>query len=69
MEAVMSLPREYDDENYSFTEYSYDEEDVDQLSHKKRVRKMLEEKLERKRLREELEEEWDSDFDWDDIER
>jgi hypothetical protein len=39
------------------------EEDRDRLSHRKRVRQMLEERLERKRLQEELDE-----FDWDDYE-
>jgi hypothetical protein len=62
----MNLPREYD-ENHSFVECPYDGEDVEQLNHKKRVRRMLEEQLERKRLREELEEEWDDDFDWSNV--
>ncbi|MDI9818270.1 MULTISPECIES: hypothetical protein [unclassified Legionella] len=63
----MSFPRGYE-ENNSFSEYSY-EEDTENLDHKKRVRKLLEERLERKRLREELKEEFDDlddRFDWDD---
>lgn len=64
----MSLRREYDD-HHSFSEYSYeDEEDQDKLSHKRQVRKALEEKLERKRLKEELDE-LDGEFDWDELDR
>lgn len=67
----MGLRREYDDDdNHSFSDYSYeDEEDSVQLSHKRQVRKMLEERLERKRLKEELEDELDGEFDWDEFER
>ncbi|KTD23414.1 Uncharacterised protein [Legionella lansingensis] len=66
----MSFPREYEEDN-SFSDYSYDTEDNAQdLDHKKRVRKLLEERLERKRLREELEDELDNEeFDWDELER
>lgn len=63
----MSLRRDYD--NHSFSEYSYeDEEDKEKLSHKRQVRKMLEEKLERKRLKEEFDE-LDGEFDWDELDR
>ncbi|MDP1604198.1 MAG: hypothetical protein Q8M03_13140 [Legionella sp.] len=62
----MGLHREYD-ENKSFSDFSM-EEDGDELSHKKRVRKLLEEKLERKRLKEEFDE-LDGDFDWEELDR
>lgn len=66
----MGLQREHDEDDYHFsTEYSYEEEnDRDKLSHKRHVRKMLEDRLERKRLKEELDE-LDSEFDWDDYDR
>lgn len=63
----MSLPREYEEES-SFSEYSYDEEDAQELTHKKRVRRMLEDRLERKRLKEEFDE-LDGEFDWDELDR
>lgn len=62
----MSLHRESDD-NYSFSEYTMDE-DVEELSHKKRVRKMLEDRLERRRLKEEFDE-LDGEFDWDELDK
>lgn len=65
----MSLRREHDEEDYSFSDYSLeDENDLEHLSHKRRVRKMIEEKLERKRLKEELDE-LDDEFDWDELDR
>ncbi|CEK10953.1 PA3496 family putative envelope integrity protein [Legionella hackeliae] len=64
----MGFPREYEESN-SFADYSYEEEKVENLDHKKRVRKMLEDRLERKRLREELEDELDGEFDWDELDR
>ncbi|WP_028387652.1 PA3496 family putative envelope integrity protein [Legionella fairfieldensis] len=66
----MSLQKDYE-ENASFSDYSY-EEDAEQLTHKKRVRKMLEEHLERKRLKEEFKDEFDElndDFDWEELNR
>lgn len=66
----MGLRRGYDDDSHSFSEYPYEEEeDIEQLNHKRQVRKMLEEKLERKRLKEELDDELYGEFDWDDIDR
>ena len=42
-------------------------EDQDDLEHKQKVRRMIEEKLERKRLQKEELDEWDEDeFDWSD---
>lgn len=62
----MSLHREQD-ESYSIPDFSIDE-DKETLSHKKRVRKMLEDRLERKRLKDEFDE-LDGEFDWDEIDR
>lgn len=66
----MGLRRDYDDDFHSFSEFPYEEEeDTEQLNHKRQVRKMIEERLERKRLKEELEDELDGEFDWDDVDR
>lgn len=62
----MSLHKDYDD-SQSFSDFNFDE-DVEELDHKKHVRRMLEDRLEKKRLREELEDELDGEFDWDDLE-
>ncbi len=62
----MSLHRNYDDVR-SFFDMSQDD-DKEELSHKKHVRQMLENRLEQKRLKEELEYfdgELDAEFDWD----
>lgn len=70
----MRFPRNHsrDDDNYYSSDF-YDEsehEDGEELVHRKRVRRMLEEQLERKRLKEELEdyegELDDEEFDWGD---
>ncbi|KTD48977.1 hypothetical protein Lrub_1328 [Legionella rubrilucens] len=63
----MSLHKEQDDDSYSFTDFSI-EEDTDELNRKKHLRKKLEERLERKRLKEEFDE-LDGDFDWDELDR
>lgn len=63
----MSLRSEYDDHDHSFSDFSMEEE-IEDSSHKKRVRKLLEDKLERKRLKAELDE-LDGDFDWDDFDK
>ncbi|KTD16207.1 PA3496 family putative envelope integrity protein [Legionella jordanis] len=61
----MGFPRE--NEENSLSDYSYEpEEQIEDLDHKKRVRKMIEDRLERKRLREELEDELNGEFDWED---
>lgn len=65
----MGLRKENDDDYHAFSDYSYEEdEDPAKLSHKRRVRKMVEERLERKRLKQELDE-LDGDFDWDEFDR
>lgn len=69
----MGLLNDYDD-GQSFSDLNYDEEigdlsDIEDLDHKKRVRRMIEERLERKRLKEELDDELDGEFDWDKLER
>jgi len=62
----MSLHKDYDD-NQSFSDFNY-EDDLDKLSHKKRVRRMLEDRLEHKRLKAELDDEIEGEFDWSDLE-
>ncbi len=66
----MSLRREHEDEDHHFSaDYTYeDEHDTGKLSHRRQVRKMLEERLERKRLKEEFDE-LDGEFNWEDYER
>lgn len=68
----MGLHRDFDDEDYSFSEFNYEEE-FDDLPHRKKVRRMLEERLERKRLKNEFkddfEDEFSADFDWDDVDK
>ncbi len=44
-----------------------EEEDCDQLRHRKEVRCKLEERLERKRLKEDLDDELLGEFDWSKI--
>jgi hypothetical protein len=65
----MGLYKDQDDNSYNF-DYNYsDEDDVEELANKKRVRRLLEARLERKRLKEELEDyegELDGEFNWDD---
>ena len=65
----MSLHEEYDDQ--SFSDYNFDD-DVEDLSHKKRVKRMLEDRLERKRLKDEFKDDFDElngDFDWDELDK
>ncbi len=68
----MSLHKDYDD-SQSFSDFKIEEdidgvERIEDLDHKKQVRRMLEERLERKRLKEELDDELEGDFDWKDFE-
>lgn len=63
----MSLYKETDDDSYSFLNVELEKDDKE-LSHKKRVRKLLEDRLERKRIREEFDE-LDGEFDWDEWDR
>ena len=60
MEAEMGLHNEYS-ENQFVTE-----EEIENISQKRDVRKKIEDYMERKRLKEELEDELDADFNWDD---
>lgn len=65
----MALHEEYDE--HSFSDYSYDD-DVDDMTHKKRVKRMLEDRLEKKRLRDEFKDDFDElsgDFDWDELDK
>lgn len=64
----MDLHEEYDDQ--SFSDYNYDD-DTDS-THRRNVRRILEEKLERKRLQEEFKDDFDElsgEFDWDLLEK
>ena len=63
----MGLHKDYEDK--TFSDYSYDE-DVSDLDHKKKIKRLLEEKLERKRLKDEFKDDFDElngEFDWDDL--
>lgn len=58
-------------DEHLFTDYSLDD-DVEELSRKKKIKKLLDEKLEKKRLREEFMDDFDelgADFDWEDHEK
>lgn len=68
----MSLHEDLDD--YSFSEHKYEEEkeSIEELSHKKKVKRLLEERLERKRLLHEFKDDFDElsgEFNWDDLEK
>ena len=63
----MGLHRDYDN-NQAYPEYNF-EEDGEDLSHQRHVRRMLEARLERKRLKEELNDELEGEFDWDEFDK
>ena len=50
-----------DSEEQSFSEYNYDDE-LDDLSQRKKVKRMLEERLERNRLKDEFKDDFDEPF-------
>lgn len=61
---------EHESEQDFFPHHEHDNDDEKDLSHKREVRRMLEEQLERKRLKDELEDfdgELEDDFDWDNL--
>lgn len=61
----MALHEDYNDQ--SFSDYNYDD-DMESITHRKSVRRMLDERLELKRLRDEFKDDFDElggDFDWD----
>ena len=60
----MGLNSKRNEEDFQFLDFS-SEENQEELSHRKLVKKLLEEKLERKKLKEEIDE-LDGDFDWQD---
>ncbi|WP_298624745.1 PA3496 family putative envelope integrity protein [uncultured Legionella sp.] len=65
----MALHEEFDEQ--SFSDYNYDDE-MDDMTHKKRVKRMLEDRLEKKRLRDEFKDDFDElsgDFDWDELDK
>jgi len=60
-----------DQENRSSGDFNIDE-DADELTRRKKVKKLLEERLERKRLREEFMDDFDEldgEFDWDELDK
>lgn len=60
-----------DSDDYSFSDYSY-EEDVNDLNEKKRIKRKLDERLERKRLKDEFKDDFDElsgEFDWDELDK
>lgn len=68
----MSLHEDSDD--YSFSDYNYDEEkeEVQNLDQRKKVKRLLEDRLERKRLKDEFKDDFDElsgEFDWDDLDK
>jgi hypothetical protein len=66
----MGLHRE-DYEESSYYDYR-SQENPEELVHKKKVKRLLEDRLERKRLKAECKDdldELDAEFDWNDIER
>lgn len=65
----MALHEESEDQ--TFSDFNFDDE-VDDLSRKKHVKRMLEDRLERKRLKEEFKDDFDElsgEFDWDELEK
>lgn len=44
-------------------------ESPEEIRHKKRVRRMLEDRLEHKRLKDELDDDIDGEFDWSEFEK
>lgn len=66
----MSLHEEEADEPL-FSDYNYDD-DINEASQRKRVKRMLEDRLERKRLKDEFKDDFDElsgEFDWDELDR
>lgn len=65
----MALHEEIDD--YSFSDLNYDN-DMSDLDHKKKIKRMLEDRLERKRLKNEFKDDFDElsgEFDWDEVDK
>ncbi|CAM2795481.1 hypothetical protein [Legionella worsleiensis] len=65
----MALHEEFEDQ--SFSDFNYDD-DLDDLTHKKRIKRMLEDRLEKKRLKDEFKDDFDElsgEFDWDQLDK
>ncbi|HRD68761.1 MAG TPA: hypothetical protein PK657_01320 [Legionella sp.] len=65
----MALNEDYEDQ--SFSDFNYDE-DMDEIGHKKRIKRLLEDRLERKRLKDEFRDDFDEvngEFDWDELDK
>lgn len=54
-----------DDDMQHYTDFDFEENEAS-LTHKRRVRRMLEDKLEKKRLKAEIEDKFEDEFDWGD---
>ena len=67
----MALHEESDD--YSFTDFKYDElDDTEKLNQKKKIKRLLDERLERKKLKDEFKDDFDElngEFDWDELDK
>jgi hypothetical protein len=66
----MGLHEEYEDQ--SFSDYNYEEDDMEGTTQRKRIKRMLEDRLERKRLRDEFKDDFDElsgEFDWDELDK
>lgn len=66
----MGLHEEYEDQ--SFSDYNYEEDDMEDSTQRKRIKRMLEDRLERKRLRDEFKDDFDElsgEFDWDELDK
>lgn len=64
----MSLYKYHDHQEQYSQDFSYEQENPEELMHRKKIRRLLEDRLEKKRLREEIDE-LDGDFDWDELDR
>lgn len=62
----MSLHRECDRRDSNAYDFMNERENPEELRHRKKIRKLLEDQLERKRLRDEIDE-LDGEFDWDEM--
>ena len=65
----MRVPREYKDEDYYLNDIDIErDKDAENLSHKRDIKRRLEDRLEEKRLREEIDD-YDEEFDWDELDK
>ncbi len=60
----MSLRKNHGEDEFNPIDLVSDEDSIEAQTHRRHVRRAIEERLERKRLRKEIDE-LDDDFDWD----